>query len=422
MKNNSVVLLLLLFGSCESDEPVAALPKPIPASPIDLIISSASDVQISLFWTDNSTNEEGFVIERKVGSEGFVELAHTKEDETLFNDDSVQPETQYSYRVYAYNSGGKSESYTNVVSAITLPSISVELTTLPVTFVGSSSAVSDGIVNPNASPPIIVSGFVWSTSASPTISLATKTIAEADVYGKFGSILTGLSAGNTYFVRAYATTDKGTTYGNEVSFTTLSQPLFKNGSGVTDADGNAYPTVIIGDQEWLGENLRTTKFSDGTEIANKPNDESGAWWHYDVNNHPSIAYGNFYNIAVIQDPKNVCPTGWHVPTTGEWTELADALGGANIAGMRLRAVNSGWTFHATNESGFNALPARSFNWFPHPDNNAVWWTVTQGEISGIPNQHMMVDMYDSSTAVQIASNTSSNGAAFTVRCLKDDGN
>jgi len=251
-KNHCVVLLLLSLPiACETDQ--STPDKPVPASPIDLMLNSVSDVEVSLSWTDNSTNEDGFVIERKVGNEGFKEYADTERDEASFSDGPVQANTQYSYRVYAYNSGGKSESYTNVVSANTLPTISVQLTTLPATFVGTSSAVSGGLSNPNASPPVTARGIVWNTSANPTITLPTKTIDEADVHGEFRSLLNGLSAGTTYYIRAYATSATGTTYGNQVSFTSLSQPFSVNGSGVTDADGTVYPTLIIGDQEWLGK-------------------------------------------------------------------------------------------------------------------------------------------------------------------------
>ena len=108
---------------------------------------------------------------------------------------------------------------------------------------------------------------------------------------------------------------------------------------VTDIDGNVYPIIIIGDQEWLGSNLRTTTFADGTPIAgNLSNAEwhantTGAWAVYPHDNIPGIdseeemlvAYGALYNWFAVNNPAGLCPEGWQVASDDDWTALTDYL-------------------------------------------------------------------------------------------------
>jgi uncharacterized protein (TIGR02145 family) len=176
-------------------------------------------------------------------------------------------------------------------------------------------------------------------------------------------------------------------------------PLFGT---VTDIDGNTYQTVIIGNQEWMAENLRTGTYSDGTTIPNVTEDtvwtelNSGAWSNYDHSPGNDATYGKLYNGYAAADPRNVCPLGWHVPTDAEWQQLESALGmptdqlgqsgvvrgSAQNVGGKLKATilwaapNTG----ATNESGFSALPGGSRNGgtgnFQFLVSNGYWWTAT----------------------------------------------
>ena len=143
-----------------------------------------------------------------------------------------------------------------------------------------------------------------------------------------------------------------------------------NGS-IPDADGNVYTSVTIGTQEWMTENLRTTKYSDGTAIPNvTDNDEwsnlsTGAWSHYDNDSSQYDAtYGKLYNWYATSDSRNLCPTGWHVSTDFDWGVLTDYLGanGHNgTEGTALKAT-SGWNeyngqrINGTDDYGWNGLP------------------------------------------------------------------
>ena len=144
-----------------------------------------------------------------------------------------------------------------------------------------------------------------------------------------------------------------------------------NYGSVSDQDGNTYATIQIGTQEWMAENLRTTKYANGDPIPNVTdanqwsNLTTGAWVHYNNDSQYEIPYGKLYNWYTVADPRNVCPTGWHVPTDAEWTVLIDYLGGESVAGGKMKttgnleAATGLWqspNAEATNSSGFSGAP------------------------------------------------------------------
>jgi uncharacterized protein (TIGR02145 family) len=168
--------------------------------------------------------------------------------------------------------------------------------------------------------------------------------------------LTGISSNYTTIITDIPTTSK------LVTFTFIE---------CTDGDGNNYPVIQIGTgkstpQIWMAENLKSTKFKDGTSPI--PNIAGNAawqalsspaycWYNNEVGN--KATYGALYNWYTVNTGK-LCPTGWHVPTDAEWTTLTDFLGGLAKAGGKLKETG---TLHwispntgATNETGFTALP------------------------------------------------------------------
>lgn len=133
---------------------------------------------------------------------------------------------------------------------------------------------------------------------------------------------------------------------------------------VTDIEGNTYATIWIGTQVWMAENLRTATYANGNPIPNVTDDttwtqlNSGAWSHYANNPTNDSVYGKLYNWYAVADSVNICPTGWHVPTDTEWRDLSEHLGGADVAGVKMKttslwnAPNRG----ANNNAGFSGLP------------------------------------------------------------------
>lgn len=197
------------------------------------------------------------------------------------------------------------------------------------------------------------------------------------------------------------------------------------GGGVTDIDGNNYETVIIGTQEWMVENLRVTKYSNGDVIPNITDNTqwssltTGAWSHYDNDSQYENPYGKLYNWYTVADPRNVCPTGWHVPTDAEYTLLADYLGGASVAGGKMKSTGTLYwespNTNATNESGFSGLPGGYRN---HDDGtffmigtNGYWWSSTEFG-TDIAWNHLL---YFNNSYVN-RTNTH-KGGGFYVRCL-----
>lgn len=131
-----------------------------------------------------------------------------------------------------------------------------------------------------------------------------------------------------------------------------------------DIDGNVYKTVKIGTQVWMAENLKTTRYNDGsaipTGISNKdwPFTSTGAYGIY--NNDPAndAIYGKLYNWYAVHTGK-LAPAGWHVATQAEWKTLIDYLGGFKVAGAAMKDTTS-WRYltpNTNNSSGFTCLPA-----------------------------------------------------------------
>ena len=161
---------------------------------------------------------------------------------------------------------------------------------------------------------------------------------------------------------------------------------------MTDQDGNVYKTVTIGTQTWMAENLRTTTYNDGTAILNVTyNDEwgsltTGAYCNYKNTTSEDIiaTYGRLYNWYAVNTGK-LAPTGWHVPTDAEWSELTDYLGGESVAGGKLKETGTThWASpntSATNETGFTALPGGtrfSSGAFYDIGSAGRWWSATEG--------------------------------------------
>jgi uncharacterized protein (TIGR02145 family) len=109
---------------------------------------------------------------------------------------------------------------------------------------------------------------------------------------------------------------------------------------ITDPDGNVYRTVEIGDQVWMVENLRTTRYADGTPIATGLSDsgwESASFGAYAIFPHNDVAgiqsdqemlaaYGALYNWHAVDDARGLCPAGWRVPSDSDWQQLEIYLG------------------------------------------------------------------------------------------------
>ena len=201
-----------------------------------------------------------------------------------------------------------------------------------------------------------------------------------------------------------------------------------SGNKVIDKDGNIYNTVMIGNQLWMAENLRTSRYNDGTPIVKVTDNTwrtltTGAWcWYNNDSATYEIPYGKLYNFHTIYIPRQtqkLCPAGWHVPSETDWQELITFLGGNKIAGGKLKETGTvHWrapNFRATNVTGFTALPGGIRpDRFEQISGRGYWWSSTQ-TIFGSSSYSIFLS-FDSEEAVPLSTDSESG---LSVRCLKD---
>jgi len=195
---------------------------------------------------------------------------------------------------------------------------------------------------------------------------------------------------------------------------------------LTDQDGNIYKTITIGSQTWMAENLRTTKYRDGSNIKMSIDDWSdwtqGYFCEYNnTSKADSIAtFGRLYNWNAIADSRNIAPAGWHVPTAEEWQELITTLGGGGMVGGKLKETAfAHWespNMDATNESGFTAIPGgyrTDTGQFTNIGKSASFWCSDEN------SSNSGINIYLSNSTSGVGSYIGFKSYGFSVRLVKD---
>ena len=201
---------------------------------------------------------------------------------------------------------------------------------------------------------------------------------------------------------------------------------------MTDQQGNVYRTIVIGNQEWMAENLKTSIYRNGESIANVSDSAqwsgitSGAWCFYKNDNQYECPYGKLYNGFSVVDSRNLCPSGWHLPSNNEWDVLKSYVGGGNNSGLNLMSDNiSYWEFLGTsnaNSSGFSALPSLmrwSVGYFPDfidLDFHSFYWSATQLGKNTLSTH--AISGWDSILGFT-GSYSSPANYGYSIRCLRD---
>ena len=186
-------------------------------------------------------------------------------------------------------------------------------------------------------------------------------------------------------------------------------------------------TVTIGTQVWMVKNLDVEHYRNGDTIPQVTDKKewdkltTGAWCYYGNDANNGKTYGKLYNWFAVNDPRGIAPSRWHVPSDAEWTELTTYLGGEDVAGGKLKEVD---TLHwykpnrgATNESGFSALPGGyrySYSSFSYFGINGHWWSSTKKNYT--MNAWIRYLTYGSSSILRVINY---KGNAFSVRCIHD---
>ncbi|MBO4655088.1 MAG: choice-of-anchor J domain-containing protein [Bacteroidales bacterium] len=375
--------------------------------------------------------------------------------------------TTYYVRAYATNSVGT--TYGNQVSFTTTEALPVVTTSAVSNITLDNSTINatcGGNVTEAGAYAVTARGVCWSTSQNPTVSDSHTT--NGSGLGSFESSLTGLTSGSTYYVRAYAISNAGTVYGNQVSFTipVVDDKSCPSASTVTDHEGNVYATVQIGNQCWMRENLRTTTSpKTGTYLVKLARNDPGNvysslgskvahWYSYDSTTYAPKGYGLLYNWCAAMDTANsenymevptpsnvngnntaftfsvsgnhrgICPAGWHIPNYSEWNTLKNSVSYAgelaggndwNSSTYNYAPGNNNYAGH--NVRGFAALPAGFFNSYNFQDVNqrAYFWCSMQH--GSEPTSRFLYLDYNNNSVIFNSFKERQHG--LSVRCIKD---
>jgi len=216
-------------------------------------------------------------------------------------------------------------------------------------------------------------------------------------------------------------------------------PLECGGLSAVTYGGYTYDLVAIGDQCWFAENLRTEHYANGDAIAGELNDEmwenahltnSGAQAIYENNSSHLATYGRLYNWYAVDDARGLCPSGWHVPTDGEYMTLEMELGmpESKVNTEGTRGTNQGFQMKAaygwvegdgSNSSGFSALPvgyrslsegfgALGYYCYFWTTSGSKWWDGWRGI-------YRRLVWYDD----RVERDYDHAGKGFSVRCVRD---
>jgi uncharacterized protein (TIGR02145 family) len=419
-KSFSLVLLLsevFCFNGCEKSEPTI----PVLATTAPTNITATTALSGGLIISDG-----GAAITARGICWGIMVNPTTSDTKTTDGDgtgqfvsniNGIEAGTLYHVRAYATNSVGT--AYGADYSFSTLGQVP-SATTLAATDITSTGSTLNGTVNANYASTTVTFEYGLTTSYG-SIASGSSSPVTGNTVTTVNAVVSSLTPGTTYHFRIKAVNSLGTEYGSDMSFSTL----------LTDIDGNVYNTVQIGTQVWMRENLKTTKYNDGTPIPNATDIITWAslatggycWYNFDTETYRDT-YGALYNWHVVSpaNSKNVCPAGWHVPADNEWTTLINYLGGENVAGDKLKETGSDhWAFDnigASNESGFTALPGgiliNDGLWiFFNINYEGYWWSSTEHSTTYAWYCGMA---YDGS---YVSRNTLEKLDGLSVRCVRD---
>jgi uncharacterized protein (TIGR02145 family) len=418
-------------------------------STLDIMIPEVTTTEVTNITT-NSAQSGGEVVNANNGTVGVRgvcwntdpnptltdNLGYTTDEsgigEFISNLSGLSLGTNYYVRAYATNEAGT--GYGNDEDFRTSNAILPTVITAQVSNINANSAESGGEVSDDGYGTVSSRGICWNTIPEPTLTNNIGYTTDGNGLGSFTSLMTNLADTTTFYVRAYATNEAGTAYGNEESFTTFDDPC--DGDTTITYEGQVYKIVAIGDQCWMGENLNVGVMIPG--IQNQTNNgQIEKYCYYDEEDSCSL-YGALYqwnemmNYPSILKSQGICPAGWHIPQDEEWKMLEgfvdseygigdpewDLSGYRGFdAGLKLRSTY-GWidNGNGTDEFLFTFLPSGLRSGpgnFERLGNEGTSWSSTT------ENNNAITRMLSSILINQIARGDDSKSWGYSVRCLKD---
>lgn len=413
----SVICFLTITNSCHEDDNEQSSPELITLEVKNITnISALSNAEIlhkgkyeiirqGICW---STKPNPTIADFHIKTESDRDTFSIKITDLL-------PSTTYYLRAYATNY--ISTAYGNEIVFTTTGEKPV-LSTDVVNIKTYNSVECAGTISSNGGDIIVAKGFCWSENPEPSIADNKNIVTQGE--GHFSSILSNLKSNTKYYIRAYATNNVGTTYGNIQDFTLW---LNVQDDPIKDIDGNRYHTIKIGNQVWMQENLKVTKFQNGASLKqlnnlSNWNDKNSSGYYTNVDN--SI-FGFIYNGYSILDNNNICPEGWHIPTQSDWEVLLNYLGGSSVAGGKMKETSDSYwitpNLGADNLSGFTALPNGyvGFDGSSYDKLEEACFMVATVDSEGNP---AFVGIEHNNTSAFI-STTSTKATGASVRCVKN---
>jgi uncharacterized protein (TIGR02145 family) len=190
-----------------------------------------------------------------------------------------------------------------------------------------------------------------------------------------------------------------------------------------DQQGNRYKTIIIGSQEWMAENLKTTIFQNGelipfvnSQLGVGPNSSNYTTYNSEINFCP---YGFLYSWYTVVDPRGLCPTGWHVPSVSDFNNLSNYLGGNLISGEKLKSTGNQYWLplnQSTNESGFSGLPGGFYGGNQGRGDTGYFWSSSPDDTEPIEAWYLSLS---SNSITSLISSDIDKRMQLSIRCLKD---
>jgi hypothetical protein len=336
--------------------------------------SAATAITSSSFTTGGSIGSDGgaFVTARGVvwntSTNPTISFSTKTTDGTGIGDFSssvtgLTSGVTYYVRAYATNSVGT--KYGPEITVNSAQAVATLATTTAASSITATSASSGGNITYNGGATVTASGVVWSTSASPTVALSTKTT-DGAATGVYSSSITNLSPGTLYYVRSYATNNAGTSYGAQISFTTLTTPTLAattaassiasttaTSGGNTSADGGSAVSVrgIVWGTTSNPTTALTTKTTDGTGTGTYTSSLTGltAATLYYVRSYATNAVGTVYGAEISFTTLAVAPTLSTTTAASSITKYAASAGGTitSNGGSVITVSGICWSTNAT---------------------------------------------------------------------------
>ncbi len=360
-----IPLLLIFFISCKKDGPTQVPEAPfLLKGEMSAIYPYYNEVraEVNLYWNDTSATENGFKIERKSDTSGFIVVGATRKNVTTYKDYELLVNKEYTYRISAYNDIGSSTTYSNEIKLVT--AFFPKVTTKSVTDTSGISALCGGDIVDNGMAFVTMKGVVWSTSPKPTIDLPTKT-EDGNDNKSYWSVISNLAENTKYYVRAYATNAGGTGYGNELSFTTNNintnkglMVFYPFAGNPKDSSGNGYHGVVTNatlyDDRFYRFN-KSYKFDSYSsyitlplvKLLNYKQQLTFAFWIYSDFQYPISPAGVFSHWTSIGNPTN--SVGINIGINGSNAakpySVDVKMSGAGTATSESNVLTS-WTWHS----------------------------------------------------------------------------